>query len=51
MKLPEESIQEFKEIWKKEYGTDITDNQAKEYGEELVGFFRLLIEIDRKKAK
>lgn len=39
MKLPEESIEEFKEIWKKEYG------------DELVGFFRLLIEIDRKKAK
>lgn len=49
MKLPEESIKEFKEIWKKEYGTDLTDAQAKEYGEELMGFFKLLMDIDKGK--
>ncbi len=47
MTLPDKSIEEFKEIWKKEYGTEITDAEARHYGEDLVGFFKILIDIDK----
>lgn len=46
MQLSDESIQEFKRIFKEEYGEDLDDATAREYGQNLVGFFEVLFEVD-----
>ncbi|MCL4353462.1 hypothetical protein M1615_03300 [Patescibacteria group bacterium] len=48
MQLSDESIQEFKEIFKKEYGKEYTDSEAREAAKNLVGFFDLLIKVDQR---
>jgi len=48
MTLSDKSIQEYKDIFKKEYGQDLTDAEAREQGERLVLFFKTLIDIDRR---
>jgi len=40
--LSDKAVQEYKEIFKKEYGQDLTDAEAREQGERLVGFFDIL---------
>lgn len=40
--LSDKAVQEFKDIFKKEYGQDISDAEAREQGERLVGFFEIL---------
>ncbi|MBT4384828.1 hypothetical protein HOD30_03695 [Candidatus Peregrinibacteria bacterium] len=47
MKLSDESVSEFQRIWKEEHNEDISKETAREYGENLVGLFKLLTEIDR----
>lgn len=42
MPLSDKSIQEYKKIFKEEYGQDLTDAEAREQGEGLVGFFDIL---------
>lgn len=42
MTLPDKSVQEFKDIFKKEYGQDLTDAEAREQGGRLLGFFEIL---------
>ncbi len=42
--LSDKAIQEFKDIFKKEYGKDLTDAEAREQGERLVAFFDILYE-------
>ncbi len=42
MSLSDKSVQEFKKIFKEEYGQDLTDAEAREQGERLVGFFGIL---------
>lgn len=44
MTLSDKSVQEFKDIFKKEYGQDLTDAEAREQGERLVSFFEILYE-------
>lgn len=44
MKLPDKAIQEFKEIWKKEFGKDLSDAEASEYSYQLAGFVEVLLE-------
>jgi len=51
MEIPEKEVQEFKEIWKNEYGQDLTDAEAVDYKTRLVEFFELLIKIDRRQKK
>jgi len=46
MNLPQKSIDEFKDICKKEYGKELTDAEASEAAHDLVGFFDLLMKID-----
>lgn len=46
--LSNKAIRGFKEIYKKEYGKDISDMEAREQGEKLVNFFEVLIKIDKK---
>lgn len=47
MNLSDESISEFQEIWKKEYGKEISKKEAHEYGTKLIGFFQILFAIDK----
>lgn len=49
MALPEKAIKEFKEVWKKEHGVELSDAEARESSENLLGFFKLLMDIDRRK--
>jgi phage pi2 protein 07 len=46
MQLPQESIVEFKKLFKEEYGEDLDNATAGEYARNLVGFFELLLEVD-----
>lgn len=46
MALSDDEIRKFKEVWKKDYGQDITDEEAQEYSARLADFFLLLMEID-----
>jgi hypothetical protein len=40
--LSDKSVQEFKEIFKKEYGQDLTDSEAREQGQRLMNFVEIL---------
>lgn len=40
--MSDKAVQEYKEIFKKEHGQDLTDSEAREQGERLVGFFEIL---------
>ncbi len=42
--LSNKAIQEYKEIFKKEFDQDLTNAEAREQGERLVGFFDILYE-------
>lgn len=48
MSLSDKAIQEYKDIFKKEFGQDLTDAEAREQGERLLKFFEILIKIDRR---
>jgi hypothetical protein len=49
MDLTQKSIEEYRKIYKKVYKEDITEEEAREQGERLVRFFKILIEIDERK--
>lgn len=51
MSLSDKSIKEFQEIFKKEYGKEISYEEAAESGEQLVGFFKLLYDCEVKDLK
>ena len=42
MKLSQKAIDEFKVIYFKKFGVDLTDEQANELGVELLEFFKLI---------
>lgn len=44
MTLPDKAIQEFKEIYKKKCGKELTDEEARESGERLVGLVKVLMD-------
>lgn len=44
MNLPEEKIEKLRELYRKRYGDEITFEQAKEFGEYLIGLFRAVYE-------
>ena len=46
--LSKESIEEYQKIMKEQYGEEVSFEDAREQGENLVSFVELLIEIDRK---
>lgn len=48
MPLSDKAIQEYKDIFKKKYGKDLSDAEAKEQGENLLGFFELLFKMAEK---
>ena len=45
MRTQDERIQSFKELWKKNRGEDLTDAQALEYSDNLLGFYRALLDV------
>ncbi|MCK5332443.1 hypothetical protein KAJ41_01100 [Candidatus Parcubacteria bacterium] len=51
MSLSDKSIKEFQEIFKKEYGKEISYDEAAESGERLVGFFKLLYDCEVRDIK
>lgn len=48
MTLSDKAVQEYKKIFKTEFGQNLTDAEAREQGERLVKFFQTLIEIDQR---
>lgn len=51
MALSDKPVQEYKDIFKKDFGRDLTDAKAREQGERLVKFFEILIKIDQRTRK
>lgn len=46
--ISQKLIDEFKKIYKEDYGVSLTDSQASEIGNNLVGFFELLLKMDQR---
>jgi len=46
--LPKKAIEEFEEIYKKEFGEEISDEEALEQGTRPVNFFKVLYKMDVK---
>ena len=44
MSLSDKEIQEFKDIYKKKYGIDLSDKKARDCGERLIAFANILID-------
>ncbi|MBU0578612.1 hypothetical protein KKE34_02160 [Patescibacteria group bacterium] len=45
--LTDKAIQEFREIYKKEHGIELSNDEARDAAERLISFFELLHKIDR----
>jgi len=50
MSLSQKSIDKYKKIYKKVYKEDITDAEAREQGDRLIRFSKILIEIDEREG-
>ncbi len=48
MQISEETIKRFQETFKKEYGRKLSKKEASEATYNLLGFFDLLLKIDRR---
>ena len=46
MQLSPQAIQDFKRIYKEEYGQDISDDQAREMGMRLVRVFMVILKVN-----
>lgn len=46
MQITDEAVREFQELWKKEYGVDLNDADARESAYNLLGFFETLMKVD-----
>jgi len=44
MQLTHEDIAEFKVLWKQEMGKDITDTEAEQYAQDIIGLVRIVSE-------
>lgn len=51
MQLSQESVDEFKELFKKEYGVEYDDATAREAAQNLIGFFDALLRIDSREQE
>ncbi len=49
--LSDESITEFKKIFKNEYGVEYSDEEAYDAAHDLVGFFDFLIRLDERNKR
>jgi hypothetical protein len=48
MQLSRKTIEEYQQIYKEEYGKEISFEEAEKQGTNLVELFRLLIKVDKK---
>ena len=48
VQLSSETVQEFKKLFKEEYGVEYSDAEAWEAAHNLVGFYDLLLKIDQR---
>jgi hypothetical protein len=48
VQLSPETVQDFKKMFKEEYGVEYSDAEAWEAAHNLVGFFDLLLKVDRR---
>jgi hypothetical protein len=46
--IPREKLKEFKDLYKKHYGIDLTDQEALEKGTKLLNFVRIISQVDPK---
>lgn len=51
MQIPPDSVKEFMAIYKKEVGEELTYAEAEDASANLLGLFKLLIEIDREQKE
>ncbi len=51
MSISDERVQEFKKIFKEENGKEMSDEEAREAGENLVGFFEILWKMAQREAQ
>jgi len=51
IEMTDAEVQKFKQLYKRQYGVNYTDEQAREAHDNLVGFFSLLLEVDRRNKK
>ena len=49
--LSKDSVENFQRIFKEQYGEDLTEEEARESGENLVRYVKLLIETDKASKK
>lgn len=47
-KLSKQTIEEYRQIYREEYGKEISFEEAEKQGTNLVELFRLLIKVDKK---
>lgn len=48
MQIPEETIKRFQKIFEKDYGRKLSKKETSEATHNLLGFFNLLLKIDRR---
>lgn len=51
MSLSSKTIEDFKRIYKEEFGIELTDSESQKYANNLVRYFELLIRVDNKTRK
>jgi len=49
--LSKDSVENFQRIFKEQYGEDLTEEEVRESGENLVRYVKLLIEMDQASKK
>ena len=47
MNLPREAIEEFKEIYKKEFGEELPDDETSQKANNLIELFQIIAEVER----
>lgn len=51
MQLDADSIREFQELWKKEIGADLSEDEAREHAENLLGLVAIVYDINKPKTR
>lgn len=46
--LSPETVEKFKQAFKRKYGVEYSDSEAREAAHNLLGFFELLLKVDRR---